>query len=263
MQQHACERQDGRTTLGPQCFWETISGEALRGNLTQEAVPQVKHRQQPTERKTHPSVCSCLLLLFQCQGKRGRGKTDRTAAGKLRIQRCVTNWDCLSPSVSSSIEWVLEPRYHVLICTHIRHPINIGQMLQTETPSLILLPLLSNIRTTQAALDTLHNLAAIWHVNQGERHVKKLYSITIQYNEPVHEATIKERLCPFNSDGKEKNKTDIPGAAASAACGRRRQELLWNNTVTLILFAGEKLRWIRDRHEITAAVRVNVMKAPI
>lgn len=45
----------------------------------------------------------------------------------------------------------------------------------------MLFRLLSHIRTTQAACNTLCKLAAVWHKNQVEKGDKWLYSITIEW----------------------------------------------------------------------------------
>lgn len=58
MQQHALERQDGETTLGPHSFWETISV-SLASHLTQKAARQVK----PWPKRKRPALDMTDLIL--------------------------------------------------------------------------------------------------------------------------------------------------------------------------------------------------------
>lgn len=186
MQQHARERQDGQTTLGPQSSGETISvsPEARHWQSPVTRLRRPLHRWNPDQRGNATLSTQHIPLSADAKREQGfharnpkhlgpRAFTARPVPGKRNekeredgpkcsrkpsIQRWVGLYldGTVSPSVSPANDNTLEMFWILVTCTHIIYAAAIGQMLgEPKDKALIVFPLSSDIRTTQAARDTL------------------------------------------------------------------------------------------------------------
>ena len=148
------------------------------------------------------------LLPIQCQGK--RNEKEREDGAKCSRKPSVQRWvglyldGTVSPSVSPAHDKSPEMFWILVTCAHIiytssSHWPDVGEL---RDKALILFPLSSDIRTTQAARDTLLKTGGhmAWESSSSRCQVATFSNTQTQWLDSS--LIIKKGLCAFNNPGK-------------------------------------------------------------